>query len=102
MTSPDLESRPPFPPFTTASATQKVRLAEDAWNSRDPKRVALAYTADTVWRNLAPGGTILLHDADCTSAPNAWRSALGSLALLGERLDERGLRVVGLRDHRWV
>jgi nuclear transport factor 2 (NTF2) superfamily protein len=43
--------RPPLPPFTDATAAQKVRLAEDAWNSRDPERVALAYTADTQWRN---------------------------------------------------
>lgn len=45
--------RPPLPPFTEASAIEKVRLAEDAWNSRDPARVALAYTADSRWRNRA-------------------------------------------------
>jgi nuclear transport factor 2 (NTF2) superfamily protein len=45
------ESRPPFPPFTAETAAQKVQAAEDAWNSRDPERVALAYTADSVWRN---------------------------------------------------
>ncbi|UNP32091.1 DUF1348 family protein [Lysobacter gummosus] len=44
-------SRPPLPPFTLESATQKVRLAEDAWNSRDPARMALAYTPDSRWRN---------------------------------------------------
>lgn len=44
-------SRPPFPPFSRATAAQKVRLAEDAWNSRDPARVALAYTPDSRWRN---------------------------------------------------
>ncbi len=44
-------SRPPLPPFTLESATEKVRLAEDAWNSRDPSRVALAYTTDSRWRN---------------------------------------------------
>jgi nuclear transport factor 2 (NTF2) superfamily protein len=44
-------SRPPFPPFDEASAKQKVREAEDAWNSRDPVRVSLAYTEDSVWRN---------------------------------------------------
>ena len=44
-------SRPPFPPFTLETALQKVQAAEDAWNSRDPERVALAYTEDTVWRN---------------------------------------------------
>ncbi|MGP0002054.1 MAG: DUF1348 family protein [Acetobacteraceae bacterium] len=43
--------RPPFPPFTTETAVEKVRLAEDAWNSRDPARVALAYTPDSRWRN---------------------------------------------------
>ncbi|MGE0564268.1 MAG: DUF1348 family protein [Pseudolabrys sp.] len=44
-------SRPPFPPFTLDTARQKVRMAEDAWNSRDPQRVALAYTEDSTWRN---------------------------------------------------
>ena len=45
-------SRPPLPPFTTlADAQQKARMAEDAWNSRDPARVALAYTPDSRWRN---------------------------------------------------
>ena len=44
-------SRPPFPPFDATTAAQKARMAEDAWNSRDPARVALAYTPDTVWRN---------------------------------------------------
>ena len=46
-------SRPPLPPFTVDTATQKVRAAEDAWNSRDPQRVALAYTVDSRWRNRA-------------------------------------------------
>src|SRR5215470_16118683 len=45
------EQRPPLPPFTFDSAVEKVRKAEDAWNSRDPSRVALAYTPDSVWRN---------------------------------------------------
>jgi nuclear transport factor 2 (NTF2) superfamily protein len=45
--------RPPLPPFTRETALQKVRLAEDAWNGRDPQRVALAYTSDSVWRNRA-------------------------------------------------
>lgn len=44
-------SRPPLPPFSQETAIQKVRLAEDAWNSRDPARVALAYTPDSRWRN---------------------------------------------------
>ncbi|WP_373975543.1 nuclear transport factor 2 family protein [Chitinibacter sp. SCUT-21] len=46
-----MEQRPPLPPFTRESAAQKVRLAEDGWNSRDPHRVALVYTEDSVWRN---------------------------------------------------
>lgn len=44
-------SRPPFPPFTEETARQKVRAAEDGWNSRDPARVAQAYTGDCAWRN---------------------------------------------------
>jgi uncharacterized protein len=44
-------SRPPLPPFTAETAAQKARMAEDAWNSRDPARVALAYTPDSQWRN---------------------------------------------------
>ncbi|MET9297207.1 nuclear transport factor 2 family protein [Streptomyces sp. NPDC003077] len=47
MTAP----RPPFPPFDEETALRKVRAAEDAWNTRDPERVALAYTEDSVWRN---------------------------------------------------
>ena len=46
-----MNSRPPLPPFTEESARQKVQLAEDGWNSRDPERVALAYTEDSEWRN---------------------------------------------------
>ena len=46
-------ARPPLPPFSMESAIEKVRLAEDAWNSRDPARVALAYTVDSQWRNRA-------------------------------------------------
>jgi nuclear transport factor 2 (NTF2) superfamily protein len=45
------ESRPPFPPFDLESALKKVQAAEDAWNTRDPEKVALAYTPDSVWRN---------------------------------------------------
>lgn len=45
------ETRPPLPPFDFAAALQKVQAAEDAWNTRDPERVALAYTPESVWRN---------------------------------------------------
>jgi nuclear transport factor 2 (NTF2) superfamily protein len=48
---PDAESRPPFPPFDMDSALQKVQAAEDAWNTRDPHKVSLAYTPDSIWRN---------------------------------------------------
>lgn len=48
-----METRPPLPPFTAETAAQKVRLAEDAWNSRDPERIVLAYSEDTHWRNRA-------------------------------------------------
>lgn len=46
-----MNTRPPLPPFTRESATEKVRLAEDGWNSRNPEKVSLAYTEDTKWRN---------------------------------------------------
>ncbi|OWT71398.1 MULTISPECIES: DUF1348 family protein [unclassified Achromobacter] len=48
-----METRPPLPPFTKETAIQKVRLAEDGWNTRDAAKVALAYTLDTKWRNRA-------------------------------------------------
>jgi len=47
------DTRPPLPPYTAETAAQKVRLAEDAWNSRDPEKVSLAYTPDSKWRNRA-------------------------------------------------
>lgn len=61
MTDPQIENaktnvegaRPPLPPFTKETAIQKVRLAEDAWNTRDPQKVALAYTIESRWRNRA-------------------------------------------------
>ena len=48
-----METKPPLPPFTLETAKQKVQAAEDAWNTRDPARVALAYTPDSQWRNRA-------------------------------------------------
>lgn len=47
------QAKPPLPPFTLETAAQKARMAEDAWNSRDPVKVSLAYTADSRWRNRA-------------------------------------------------
>ena len=46
-----MEQRPPFPPFNMETALQKVQMAEDAWNTRNPAKVALAYTTDSLWRN---------------------------------------------------
>jgi nuclear transport factor 2 (NTF2) superfamily protein len=51
--SPTENPRPPLPPFNAETAAQKIRLAEDAWNTRDPQRVAMAYTVDSTWRNRA-------------------------------------------------
>lgn len=58
-----METKPPLPPFTQETATQKVRMAEDAWNTRDPDRVVLVYTNDTRWRNRAefPVGREQVH-----------------------------------------
>ena len=53
MTATTTELRPPVPPWTRETAIQKVRMAEDGWNTRDPERVALAYTVDSEWRNRA-------------------------------------------------
>ncbi|WP_077038136.1 nuclear transport factor 2 family protein [Pelomonas sp. KK5] len=57
-------SKPPLPPFTAETAAQKVRMAEDAWNSRDPDRVVQVYTEDTQWRNRAefPAGRAQVHE----------------------------------------
>lgn len=59
-----METKPPLPPFTEKTASQKVRMAEDAWNSRDPDRVVQVYTEDTVWRNRAefPVGRKQVHE----------------------------------------
>ncbi|MCJ7831835.1 MAG: nuclear transport factor 2 family protein [Actinobacteria bacterium] len=58
-----METKPPLPPFTAETAAQKVRMAEDAWNSRDPDRVVQVYTDDTAWRNRAefPEGREQVH-----------------------------------------
>ncbi|WP_312951348.1 nuclear transport factor 2 family protein [Agrobacterium sp.] len=66
--------RPPVPPFTSESAAQKVRLAEDGWNSRDPVRVSLAYTVDCRWRNRAE--FVTGRDAIQTFLATKWRREL--------------------------
>lgn len=70
-----------------------------AWGRDWTARATPESVARTVLRDLRPGGTILLHDADCTSAPGAWHSALGALDLLDADLRSRGLRAVALGEH---
>lgn len=65
------EQRPPLPPFTLESAIQKVRSAEDGWNSRNPDKVALAYTPDSSWRNRSE--FVDGRDAIVTFLDNKWR-----------------------------
>ena len=63
----DQNRLPPFPPFTLETAIQKVRMAEDAWNTRDPERVSLAYSADSQWRNRSEfltGREAIVQEAD--------------------------------------
>lgn len=69
------EQRPPLPPFDYEGALQKVQSAEDAWNSRDPERVCLAYTQDTEWRNR----TEFLHGREAVKAflYRKWEAELG-------------------------
>ncbi|MFN7741367.1 MAG: DUF1348 family protein [Cyanobacteriota bacterium] len=66
--------RPPLPPFTAATAAQKVRLAEDGWNGRDPQRVAMAYSSDSVWRNRAE--FVQGRDAIVAFLERKWRREL--------------------------
>jgi nuclear transport factor 2 (NTF2) superfamily protein len=67
-------SRPPLPPFTAETAAQKVRLAEDGWNGRDPQRVSLAYSADSIWRNRAE--FVQGRDAIVAFLERKWRREL--------------------------
>ena len=67
-------SRPPLPPFTAETAAQKVRLAEDGWNGRDPLRVSLAYSADSIWRNRAE--FVQGRDAIVAFLERKWRREL--------------------------
>lgn len=99
------EQRPPFPPFTEETARQKVQAAEDAWNTRDPHRVALAYTADSEWRNR---GTFLKGREDIVTFLTAkWereldyalRKSLWSFS--GNRIAVRFQYESRDRDGRW-
>lgn len=98
--------RPPYGVMSTAAHLAARRLGltpvlwtcwgED-WTARaTPESVHRTVTAD-----LDDGGTVLLHDSDCTSAPEAWRSALGALPMILDTCEERGYEVGRLRDHGW-
>lgn len=96
--------RPPYGIMTGAAhiAARRLGLTPVLWTSwgEDWTRHATADSVyDTVTRDLHGGGTILLHDSDCTSAPAAWQSALGALPALLDACEERGWAVGPLRDH---
>jgi peptidoglycan/xylan/chitin deacetylase (PgdA/CDA1 family) len=99
--------RPPHGQLSLGSlaATHRLDLKTVLWTTwgRDWTAHATASSvAATVRKDLRPGGTILLHDSDCTSASGSWRSALGSLSLLEAHIDAFGLRVVSVGDHLQV
>lgn len=99
-----VHTRPPYGVLTTAGllAARRQGLRPVLWTTwgRDWRPDATAASvAEDVWRDLGPGGTILLHDSDCTSAVDSWRSTLGALPLLAERLASTGLAVGPLVEH---
>jgi peptidoglycan/xylan/chitin deacetylase (PgdA/CDA1 family) len=97
--------RPPYGVMSTAAhlATRRLGLTPVLWTcwGEDGRACATPQSVHrTVTTDLDGGGTILLHDSDCTSAPGAWRSALGALPRLLDTCQERGYGVGPLRDHR--
>lgn len=96
--------RPPYGVFSAGSllATGRVELQPVLWTAwgRDwERRATPERVLDTISRRLAGGGTVLLHDSDCTSAPQAWRSALGALPALVDRCRSAGWTLGPLREH---
>ncbi|MGW4568405.1 polysaccharide deacetylase family protein [Streptomyces sp. NPDC004561] len=98
--------RPPYGVMSTAAhlAARRLGLTPVLWTAWGEDWTARATPESvhrTVTADLDGGGTILLHDSDCTSAPGAWRSALGALPRILETCEERGYEVGRLRDHGW-
>ncbi|MER6068688.1 polysaccharide deacetylase family protein [Streptomyces sp. NPDC001817] len=98
--------RPPYGVMSTAAhlATRRLGLTPVLWTAWGEDWTARATPASvhrTVTTDLDGGGTILLHDSDCTSAPGAWHSALGALPLILDTCEERGFGVGRLSDHGW-
>jgi uncharacterized protein len=91
-------SRPPLPPFTAGTAAQKARVAEDAWNTRDPARVALAYTTDSRWRNRAE----FLHGREAIEAflTRKWHREL-DYRLIKEVWAYQGSRIAVRFAYEW-
>lgn len=98
MNHPHEAPRPPLPPFTGETAVQKVRMAEDAWNTRDPGRVSLAYTPDSRWRNR---NVFLLGRAQIvTFLETKWAQEL-EYRLIKERWAHDGNRIAVRFAYEW-
>jgi nuclear transport factor 2 (NTF2) superfamily protein len=91
-------SRPPVPPFTLETAAQKARMAEDAWNSRDPETVSLAYTPDSLWRNR--GEFLIGRDAIVVFLTRKWAREL-DYRLLKEVWAHDGNRIAVRFAYEW-
>ncbi|HZE69846.1 MAG TPA: DUF1348 family protein [Pyrinomonadaceae bacterium] len=94
MATATITRRPPLPPFTRESAIQKVRLAEDSWNTRDPGKVALAYAIDSRWRNRSE--FVNGRDEITTFLSRKWAKEL-DYRLIKERWEFTGNRIAGDR-----
>jgi len=92
------EERPPLPPFNEETAARKVRAAEDAWNGRDPKKVVLAYTHDSVWRNRAE--FLMGRDAIVEFLTRKWAKEL-DYRLIKELWTFAGNRIVVRFAYEW-
>ncbi|MES3093645.1 nuclear transport factor 2 family protein [Sphingomonas aerolata] len=91
-------SRPPLPPFTSETAAQKARIAEDAWNSRDPEKVSLAYTPDSIWRNR--GEFLAGREAIVTFLTRKWAKEL-DYRLIKEVWAHEGNRIAVRFAYEW-